>query len=106
MTRVDKDRTDESAEKGKLGEREKIPSHSHESGRHVYKYFRHCARVKEESLKIRQKKKRKKKKNIPKKYSVSKEKVWMRERKELFLKKSALRGTILDFVIYLKKEEN
>ena len=85
---MDKDRTDESAEKGKLGEREKIPSHSHESGRHVYKYFRHCARVKEESLKIRQKKKRKKKE------------------KKLFLKKSALRGTTLDFVIYLKKEEN
>lgn len=85
---MDKDRTDESAEKGKLGEREKIPSHSHESGRHVYKYFRHCARVKEESLKIRQKKKRKKKKkSIPKKYSVSKEKVWMRERKETVFEK-------------------
>lgn len=103
---MDKDRTDESAEKGKLGEREKIPSHSHESGRHVYKYFRHCARVKEESLKIRQKKKRKKKKIFQRNIPSLKRKFGCAREKKLFLKKSALRGTTLDFVIYLKKEEN
>lgn len=69
----------------------------------MYKYFRHCARVKEESLKMGQKKKKKKKT-----FQRNPSKVWIQSnaRKELF-KKRALRceATILDFVIYLKKKK-
>lgn len=94
---MDKDRTDESTEKGKLRERKSLHTRMSLGA----KYFRHCARVKEESLKMGQKKKKKTFQRNP-------SKVWIQSyaRKELF-KKRALRceATILDFVIYLKKKK-